>query len=232
MIIFNKPLKSKHDMICALNHEVKRREYNQERNDYSQTFENKSSAPPNPPGGLEVVVLVVVVVAVVDEETGAALVQPPKSSSAVTVVGGCGAALGAPQPAPMSLGVSVSGTFIMDDAAGSDGAGSGVFHALLSKGSMFDVNMLGGTAVVVDAATSGFGAGAEAGAGAGAGGGGGFDRLNADFNSSWGEANDGLGGDAAGAGAGGGDERPARSFAKDEGRLSGWAVGDAKFVNP
>lgn len=155
---------------------------------YSQTFENKSSAPLNPPPGglggippISDVVVVVVVVAVVDEETGAALVQPPKSSSAVTVVGGFGSVeLGAPQPEPMSLGVSFSGTF-MEDAEGSAGAGSGVFHALLSKGSKLDESMLGGTAVVVAAATSVLGAGS--GPGCGRVGCGGFERLKAELSS-------------------------------------------------
>lgn len=196
---------------------------------YSQTFENKSSVPPKPPGGLDcippilpiVVVLGPVAVAVLGEETGAALVQPPKSSSAVTVVGGFDAPpLGAPQPAPMSLAVSVSGTFIMEDAGGSAGAGSKVLHASPPKASKFDGNRLCG---VVVALTPVLGADCIAGCGAGAG----FDRLKADFNSSWGEATDGFRGKAAeglggeAAEAGGGEERPARSFAKDEGRLSG-----------
>lgn len=125
---------------------------------------------------LPVVVVVVVVVAVVDEETGAALVQPPKSSSAVTVVGGFDAVeLGAPQPVPISLAVSFSGTFI-EDAEGSAGAGSGVLHALPSNGSKLDDSMLGGTAVVVAAA-------AGSGPGCGRVGAGGFERLKAELSS-------------------------------------------------
>lgn len=125
---------------------------------YSHTLEKRSSAPPNPPAGL--VELVVVVAVVVPDETGAALVQPPKSSSAATVGVGLDAALGAPQPLPMSLAVRVSGTFIIDDAvdgaarAGS-GAASGVLHALPPQGSMLADIMLAAAAVAVG--TSAFG---------------------------------------------------------------------------
>ena len=94
-----------------------------------------------------------------------------------------------------------------------------MFQALLSKGSMLDASMVGGTAevVVVDVvvATSGFGAG-----------GAGDERLNAELSSSWGEVTVGFGGGADDIGGGG--ERPTRSFAKDGG-LCGFAVGDAKF---
>ena len=106
---------------------------------YSHTLEKRSSDPPNPPAGL----VELFVVAVCPDETGAALVQPPKSSSAATVGVGFGAALGAPQPPPISLAVNVSGTFIMEDvadgtrAAGAgSGAVSGVLHALPPQGSM------------------------------------------------------------------------------------------------
>lgn len=118
-----------------------------------------------------------VVVAVVEVDTGAALVQPPKSSSAVTVVD-CFEevlVLEAPQPAPMSLGVRVAGTCIIEAGEGSAGAGagSGVSHALLSKASRLEVSMLGGTAEVVVAGGSSLGSG-----------GAGVERLKADFISS------------------------------------------------
>lgn len=172
-----------------------------------------------------------VVVAVVEDETGAALVQPPKSSSAVTVGAGFDAVLGAPQPAPTSFAVRVAGTCIMEVAGSAGpGAGSGVFHAFVSKGSMPAESMLGGTAEVVVAGGSTLGAG-----------GAGDVRLNADFISSWGEGTAGFGGDAclggdAGFGrdaddSGGGDDKPSRSFAKEDGLCcAGLVVGDAKFV--
>lgn len=76
---------------------------------YSQTLENRSSDPPNPPAGLGGAVFVV-------EDTGAALAQPPKSSSSVTEgAGGLDAVGEAPQPAPTSLAVSVSGSFIIEE---------------------------------------------------------------------------------------------------------------------
>lgn len=97
-----------------------------------------------------VAVVAVVVVVVVEDETGAALAQPPKSSSAVTVGAGFDAALGAPQPAPTSFAVRVGGTCIMDVAGSAGpGAGSGVFHAFVSKGSRLAASMLDGTAGVV-----------------------------------------------------------------------------------
>jgi hypothetical protein len=117
---------------------------------YFQTFENRSSLPPNPPfEGLLLPMLVMV---------GAALAQPPKSSSAATVgaavsaTAGVGAGLDtigdAPQPAPMSLEVKVSGIFmVLDDegagAAGGVGVGSGLLQALPPHGSMLaDENRL------------------------------------------------------------------------------------------
>lgn len=137
---------------------------------YSHTFENKSSAPPpNPPAGL---------VEAVVEETGAALSQPPKSSSVATV--GAGLGDGTPQPpGEMSFAVIVSGTFIIsavEGAAGATGSGSGLDHALLPPphGSMLDGSML--------AVTAGVDAEGEI-AGLGAGAGDGF-RLKADFISS------------------------------------------------
>jgi hypothetical protein len=138
------------------------------KKDYSQTFENKSSAPPNPPAGL---------VEAVVEDRGAALSQPPKSSSAATV----GAGLGdeAPQPpGEMSFAVMVSGTFIIsavEGAAGAAGSGSGLDHALPPPhGSMLDGGMLAVTAGVdTEGEVTGLGAGA----------GNGF-RLKADFISS------------------------------------------------
>lgn len=158
-------------------------QHKMERNgiNYSQTFENKSSAPLNPPAGLvEGIPMSVDVLAVVEEVTGAALVQPPKSSSAVTVVG-CLDEVLAPQPAPMSLGVRVSGTFIMVEAEAvvSAGAGSGLFHALASNGSQFDESMFGGMAAVVVVGGSCLGAGASGAACCGAG----FERLKAECNS-------------------------------------------------
>jgi hypothetical protein len=101
---------------------------------------------------LSLLVPVVVLVVV----TGAALVQPPKSSSEATV----GVALeellldDTPQPPPMSLAVSISGTFIVLEidgdtagrvvlADGDVGAGSGVLQALPPHGSIAeDENML------------------------------------------------------------------------------------------
>jgi hypothetical protein len=126
---------------------------------YSHTLENRSSLPPKPP---DLLLLVVEVVAV---ETGAALVHPPKSSSGATDAGAADdvvaavvdvamvGLVGTPQPAPMSLDVSVSGILIVlakalvdeDDcvvggivvaAAAGAGAGSGVLQALPPQGSM------------------------------------------------------------------------------------------------
>jgi hypothetical protein len=92
--------------------------------------------------------------------TGAALVHPPKSSSGATVAAEVVVVVvvlagGAPQPAPMSRPVKVSGILIesvMEDradvvgfAAGGAGAetGSGVLQALPPHGSMLDEeNML------------------------------------------------------------------------------------------
>ena len=164
------------------------------------------------------------------EVTGAALLQSPKSSSAVTVACLDVVLVVEPQPAPISFGVRVSGTCIMDEVDGwagaGAGAGSGVFQALLSKGSKVDASMVGGTAevvvvvvdVVVVVVMSGLGAG-----------GAGDERLNVELSSSWGEATVGFGGDADD--TGGGDERPTRSFAKDEG-LCGFAGGDVKLGKP
>lgn len=121
---------------------------------YSHTLENKSSFAANPPeAGLLPLVLVVVLL------TGAALVHPPKSSSGATVAAEVVVvvvvAAGAPQPAPMSREVKVSGIFIesvMEGcadvvcfAAGGArvGAGSGVLQAFPPHGSMLDEeNML------------------------------------------------------------------------------------------
>lgn len=91
--------------------------------------------------------------------TGAALVHPPKSSSGATVAAEVVVvvvvAAGAPQPAPMSREVKVSGIFIesvmegcvdvVGFAAGGArvGVGSGVFQAFPPHGSMLDEeNML------------------------------------------------------------------------------------------
>lgn len=118
---------------------------------YSHTLEKRSSAPPNPPAGL----VELFVVVVVPDDTGAALVQPPKSSSAATVGVGLGAALGAPQPPPMSLAVKVSGTFIIDAVDGAAGAGpgvgSGVLQALPPQGSMLADIILTAVAVATGA---------------------------------------------------------------------------------
>jgi hypothetical protein len=131
---------------------------------YSQTLENRSSDPPNPPAGLEVLVL-----DGVGLEIGAALAQPPKSSSAATVGAGLAAGGGAPHPFPRSLGVKVSGTFIVEAIEGAvaagEGARSGVLHALPPHGSRLPDIM-----VVV--------AGALGGAGGCSGG---LEILNADF---------------------------------------------------
>lgn len=193
---------------------------------YSQTLENRSSAPPNPPAGLEGALVVVVVVVVVDE-MGAALAHPPKSSSAATVGAGLEPAdkAGAPQPAPISLAVRVSGTFIIEaEAAGAAGAGSGVLHALPPQGSM----VLGGSTLATEEvvlATDGFGAGAGAGAGV---------RLKADFNSCCGEVDvNADGGETAAGGAGAGEESPNKSSDKgDLGGLGFGGGGDAKLVKP
>lgn len=165
------------------------------------------------------------VVVVVGGDIGAALVQPPKSSSAATVGAGLDDALGevgAPQPAPRSFAVSLSGSFIMEDepVVGGVGVGSGVFQALPApQGSMEAAeNMLFGAAAVVVGA-----------AGLGAGG----LRLNADFRSCCGEVAMGGGGAWLGAGAGAGVERSNKSFDKDdEGRLGRDGGGDAKLENP
>lgn len=127
---------------------------------YSHTLENKSSFAANPPAaGLLPPVLVVVVVVLL---TGAALVHPPKSSSGATVAAEVVVvvvvvvlAAGAPQPAPMSRPVRVSGILIesvmegcaevVGFAAGGAGAdtGSGVLQAFPPHGSMVDEeNML------------------------------------------------------------------------------------------
>lgn len=123
---------------------------------YSHTFENKSSFAAKPPvAGLLLLVLVVVLL------TGAALVHPPKSSSGATVAAEevvvvvvvVVLAAGAPQPAPISWEVNVSGILIesvmegcvdvVGFAAGGAGAGSGVLQALPPHGSMLDEeNML------------------------------------------------------------------------------------------
>lgn len=119
--------------------------------------------------------MVVVVVVVVVEM--AALAQPPKSSSAATVGAGFEVAPGedgAPQPAPMSLAVSVSGTFIMLEVDEAAAAGSGVLHSLPPQGSTLGIMLATET---VDVEVTGFGAGAGAGAGAG------LLRLKADLSS-------------------------------------------------
>lgn len=127
---------------------------------YSQTLENKSSAPANPPTGL---------VVATGDELGTALAHPPKSSSEVTVGSGFEEDA-APQPVPMSLAVRVSGTFIIeavDVTGGSEGAGSGVVHALSPQGSMVDERRLVAVAVVLVTSVvgtndgSGFGSGLE-----------------------------------------------------------------------
>lgn len=168
-----------------------------------------------------------VVVVVVEDEIGAALAQPPKSSSAVTLGFREVEALPPPQPAPMSLGVSVSGTFIIEDAAGSGagGSGSGVSQALPPQGSMLAEKAPAGTA----------GAGAGAAAGLGAGCGAGCERLKADCSSSCGDGTSGFGGDCFGGevvDVGGGDERPNRSLEKDGWRRSGFILGDVKLLKP
>ena len=120
---------------------------------YSHTFENKSSFAANPPAaGLLLLVVVLVLL------TGAALVHPPKSSSGATVAAEAvvvgvvvvAAAVGAPQPAPISLEVRVSGILIESEMEGcadavdfaaegvGTGAGSGVFQAFPPHGSMLD----------------------------------------------------------------------------------------------
>lgn len=138
---------------------------------YSQTLEKRSSDPPNPPAGL------LVLVVGVGLETGAALAQPPKSSSAATVAAGLGAGVGAPQPLPRSLGVRVSGTFIIDAAEGAgagatgEGARSGVLHAFPPHGSRLPDIMLAAAAVAA------LGAGALGAAGWI----GGAEMLNAEF---------------------------------------------------
>ena len=170
---------------------------------YSQTLENKSSAPPNPPAGLDEAFLLVVVVV---DGIGAALAHPPKSSSAATVGAGLEPAerAGAPQPPPTSLAVSVSGTFIIEDGAGAAaGAGSGVPQALPPHGSM----VVGGSTLATDAVVlAGFGAGAGAGV-----------RLKADFSSCCGEVDaNGGGGETAAGAAGAGEENPNKSLERGD----------------
>lgn len=184
---------------------------------YSQTLEKRSSDPPNPPAGLEVFVL-----GGVGLETGAALAQPPKSSSAATVGAGFAAGVGAPHPFPRSLGVRVSGTFIVEAmdgaAAAGDGARSGVLHALPPQGSRLPDIML---AVAALAAVV---------AGALGGCNGGLEILNADFISCWGEVAVDFGGDTVEAETGG-EESPNRSFDRDDDGGFGLAVGGGE-ANP
>lgn len=175
--------------------------------------------------------LILFVVAVVEDETGAALVQPPKSSSAATARAGLepADADGAPQPAPMSLAVRVSGIFIIEEVAGAvAGAGSGVFHALPPpQGSMLAGRALAMDAVVAD--TLDLGAGAETGAGAGE------LRLKAAFNSCCGEvADDASGDDTLAEETGAGEDSPKRSLDNEEDGGGGFGLdgGDAKLVNP
>lgn len=161
----------------------------------------------------------VLVVVVAVEGTGAALAQPPKSSSAVTAGAGLGPVL--PQPPPISLAVKVSGTFIMEEDGGAAGAGSGVLHALPPQGSMLAGSALATEAV--DVATLGLGSG-----------GAGLLKLNADFNSCWGDVAIGGGGGEVLVVERGGDERPNKSLdIDDEGGGFGLVGGgDAKAVNP
>lgn len=109
------------------------------------------------------------------EDTGAALAQPPKSSSSVTEgAGGLDVVGEAPQPAPTSLAVSVSGSFIIEDGlegAGAAGSGSGVLHAFEPHGSIAAGLRLGMEVVVLT------GLGGSAGLGAG------LLRLNAELRS-------------------------------------------------
>jgi len=160
-------------------------------------------------------------------ETGAALVQPPKSSSADTVGAGLGAALGAPQPLPMSFGVRVSGTFIMDAVEGAaatgEGARSGVLHALPPHGSRLPDIMLAA------AAFAALVAGALGGAGGCIGG---AEILNADFISCWGDVAVDFGGETVDVDAGGGEESPNKSFERDDDGGLGLAVGDVNPPNP
>lgn len=207
---------------------------------HSQTFENKSSAPPNPPAGF-VALVTPPPPTPPPPETGAALSQPPKSSSPDIVGAGFE---GAPQPAPTSFAVRVSGTFIMEAgdavAAAPAGSGSGVLHAFPPPhGSMVEERMLAVTVGVDTLDGSGLGSGL------GAGGGDGF-RLNADFISSWGDAMDMVGGGGGGAAVVvvGGDDRSKRSSEADRtggcGLLccccglcgGGCGGGDAKPVKP
>lgn len=157
---------------------------------------------------------------------GTALAHPPKSSSAATVGAGLDTVLdaaGAPQPAPMSLAVNVSGTFIIEAAVeeeGAAGAGSGVLHALLPQGSIFAENILVTVDVVAD--TSGFGAG----------GGSGLERLKAELKSCCVDVQ--LGGCGAGFAAGGGElASPNGSLdTEDDGGGFGFAGADLKLENP
>lgn len=146
----------------------------------------------------------VATVVLVPGEVGTALAHPPKSSSAATVGAGFEAALedGTPQPAPMSLAVNVSGTFIIDSVLeGTGGAGSGVLQASAPQG--FAENML--VAVEVAAETSAFGGGTGLG----------LERLKADFKSGCGDFQ--PGGCGAGLGAeGGGLLRPNGSLDGDD----------------
>lgn len=110
------------------------------------------------------------------EETGAALAQPPKSSSSATEgAGGLDAEADeeAPQPAPTSLAVSVSGSFIIEEGWEAGGAaGSGSLQAFEPQGSMAaELRLAMGAAVL-----TGCGGGA---AGLGAG----LLRLNAELRS-------------------------------------------------
>lgn len=206
---------------------------------HSQTFENKSSAPPNPPAGFVALVTPPPPTPPPPPETGAALSQPPKSSSPDIVGAGFE---GAPQPAPTSFAVRVSGTFIMEAGEGvataPAGSGSGVLHALPPPphGSMVEERMFAVTAGVDTLDGSGLGSGLGAG-------GGDELRLKADFISSWGDAMDmGGGGGGAAVVVGGGDERPKRSSEADGaggcGLLccgfcgGGCGGGDAKPVKP
>lgn len=169
--------------------------------------------------------------AAVVDEIGAALVHPPKSSSAATV-GACfeppDVEAVAPQPAPMSLAVRVSGTFIIDGPEGSAaGAGSGVLQALPPP----QGSMLAGSALAIDAVVADmldFGA-ADTGAGTGG------LRLKAAFSSFCGEIAVGAGGEDTLDGAtGAGDDSPKRSLDNDEdgGGFGLDGGGDAKLVNP
>lgn len=185
---------------------------------YSHTLEKRSSDPPNPPAGL----VELFEVEVGPEETGAALVHPPKSSSAATVGAGLDAALDIPQPPPISLAVSVSGSFIIDapEAAGGEetgaGAGSGVFHALPPQGSIMPA---AATVAAGACGLGGIGGWKE-----------GLERLKAELISCCGGTAVGLGGAA---GARGGEERPKRSLERDDdGGLGFEGLGGGGEANP